>query len=305
MNHSYTRAGGVWTSLTDLLAAEMADLDAKTVDSVSATGGTYALTSDMVIGGAPGADWQFDIPVTFTDDASFQGTFSIFGNPAQIVSGIDCFSYLNVSGLSHFYDDATFHDPVYYQALAQFLGNCEMFGNVYMGNTSGDLLLVSATADFEGPVSFNDPVDAYDTWTFHGTPAFQAGAAFNGGTVTFLSATTLGVPLQFTLDGRIPKRQAICGNESITYSPRLYDHVHMPAGIMSTNRTAKIDDTGAVDGDRMRFSTQHTTPNFYFSVLSPAGATLADLQLSSGVRNWCDVERIGGQWRACLGAPIP
>lgn len=303
---SRVRSPGTWTDSSVVPGSQFEQFDANLAHAFDAyDGGAYSLQGDVAIGGAPNVDWQFDLPVTWTDDASFQGPFSIFGFPAQIISGIDCFDYLNVSGLAHFYNDTTYHDVVYYQALAQFLGNCEMFGSVYMGNTASDLLLVSATADFEGPVSFNDPVHAYDAWTFHGTPAFQAGAAFNGGSVTLLSATTLGVPLQFTLDGRIPKRQAICGNVSTSYSARSYDHVHMPAGIMSTNRSAQIDDTGAIDGDRMRFSTEHTTPNYYFTVKSPAGATLVDLQLSPGLPNWCDVERINGQWRLCRGAPSP
>ncbi len=39
MNNEYTRAGGVWTPGSGLLAAELADLDRKTVESVNGKGG--------------------------------------------------------------------------------------------------------------------------------------------------------------------------------------------------------------------------------------------------------------------------
>lgn len=293
-NFSYTRPGGVWTSLSGLTAAEMADIDHKTALAMSGEGGTYSLLQDMVVGGAPGADWTFDLPVLVTDTLSVQGAFSVFGALSEFVGGMASYDYLNVYGVADFYNDVTYHDVVYYQSLALFLGNCEMFGNVFMGNTSADFLLVSATADFEGPVSFNDPVHVYDTWTFHTTPAFQAGAAFNGGTVTFLSATTLGVPLQFSLDGRIPKRQVIGANANTSYSPRNVDHVYVGPGGITGDVEYQIDDTGAVDGDRIRF----TNESVNYQVAVKTGITyLSTIKNVAGTYYWCEVERVAGGWR--------
>jgi hypothetical protein len=303
-NHSFTRPGGVWTDLTGLTAAEMADIDAKTVDSLSASGGTYALTADMLVGGAPGADWTFNLPVNLNSDLAAYG-------PVTLLSDLNVLGLSSLSDVScnllDVYQDAHFHDIAYYHSLAQFIGNCEMLGNVFMGHASSDFLLVSATADFEGPTSFNDPVHAYDTFTFHGATAFQGATAFNGGGVTITTALTIGVPVSLTLDGRIPKRQAI-GTSAVNtnFAPRTYDHVYWPAGTFSGGDiNAKIDDTGAVNGDRIRFSSNNAAVS-YVQVLDPSGGVLAQIRYNaSGETFAVDVERVAGVWRVVGASQKP
>lgn len=296
------RAPGSWTNSSVVPGSQFEQLDANLAHALDAYGGgAYSLQTDILVGGSPGVDWVFDLPVTFNGPLVANDGVYLGSNSADAVivnAQALFFSTVEFQDPVAFTDDVNYYDPVYYHSLAQYLGNCEMFGNVYMGSTSADLLLVSATSSFEGPVSFNEPVDVYDTWAFHagfsvvGTASFANPVELNGGAV-------IKSPVSFTNEGRIPQRQAIGVNAALTqYSSRHYDHVFFPAGTLTgADINAKIDDTGAADGDRMRFSTNDTS-SALVQILNPGNTVIAQIKYNaSGDVFAVDVERIAGTWR--------
>lgn len=283
MNHAFTRPGGVWADDTDLLPAEMADIDAKTVDSLSATGGTYALTERMVIGGAPSIAWEFDLPVEFADLAVFDAGIRVFGNAefdlgtATFAGLVDFQNDVQFQTNVFFYDDVTFNDDV-------------AIGAGHLLDVYGDALF-HAGAEFQGATLFS----------FGAT--FSASAVFNGG-MTLGSDASDDIELRGILrcggTGRIKQRQQVATDADATFSPTTATSVYMPAGVMTTSRDATINDTGAVDGDRMRFTTLDGSHNW--AIKRPGGiVVLTYLKNTSGSLNWCDVERINGTWEVQRG----
>jgi hypothetical protein len=281
MNHLFTRAGGVWADDTDLLHTEMADIDAKTVDSISATGGTYAITENLIIGGAPGTYCQFDISAIFTAGATVYGVFEAFGGVGMydnVTIGSGGGDVLNVQSA------ATFHDAF------------TVLGYAEMGDTT-----VTGEFTATGNSFFNDPAYFFDNVQFSGG-VVTANSPFD-----FISLTTFSDQATFyeqvvfqkaivlTGEARIKQRQAIGGNADATYDAKTYTHVHCPAGTLSATRAYTIGDTGAQNGDRMRFTTHDT--GFGVNVTSPTGDLLKQIKYGTGLWPWVDVERILGTWR--------
>lgn len=279
MNHAYTRAGGVWTSLTDLLASELADLDAKTVDSLSATGGTYSLTSDMVIGNAPGATWTFNTPVSCFDDFTGWGT-------SQFVNGLDVYGHFTSAALADFYGDTTFRAATAFEVAATF--------NDFL-TCNGDLNAYSDLNAYGNLVSWTQAF--LQDITVAGDAAFTGPVAFNAGGVEIFTQLTLGGgPVVFAHDGRMTERTQFGLNADTNYSIANGNHVHFKAGTLSANRIAKIVDSGT-DGDYMRFTNHGTTGGWYVTVQDPSGVVLAFLTYATAGDHFaCVVKRIDGVW---------
>jgi hypothetical protein len=274
-NHLYTRPGGVWNTSTDLLAAELADLDAKSVDSLSATGGTYSMTEDMVVGGDPFVAWVFDLQTTFNGGAVF-GSDVLFGDDVQFLAGI------SVVGAAEFQDDLGVD------------GILSAFGASYFDGTAN----FNGAADFTGATEFNDNA------TFNDSVTFNDGASFNGlvilgddgdrtevqgpldlhGPVRMLSGSYFKKSLFQMTDGNVSRGPTTPCSE-----------VWVKGGVLSADRTFTIVD--ADDDAGMDFSTSESS--FDVTVKDPGGTTLCILSTSAGVLKVISakIRRISGTWQ--------
>jgi hypothetical protein len=279
-NHDWTKPGGVWPPMVSIPMALLADLDAKTVDSISATGGTYAITENLIIGGAPGTYCQFDISAIFAG-ATVYGVFEAFGNVGMygdVTIGSGGGDVLNVQSA------ATFHDAF------------TVLGYAEMGDTT-----VTGEFTATGNSFFNDPAYFFDNVQFSGG-VVTASSPFDftslttfADQATFYEQVVFQKAIVLTGEARIKQRQAIGGNADATYDAKTYTHVHCPAGTLSAIRAYTIGDTGAQNGDRMRFSTHDT--GFGINVTSPVGDIIKQIKYGTGLWPWVDVERILGTWR--------
>jgi hypothetical protein len=171
-----------------------------------------------------------------------------------------------------FNDYVTFNDPVTFADTTGFQGPAFFDGNVNIGSSTSDALTVDATS------------------TFSGNMTVQNAAAFEGTVVT----NSVG---NFRV--RRVRRQTAGGDVDSTIDVTLTDHVFVAAGAITANRIYTLSDTGAVNGDRVRFSTQEAT--FGITVKNPSAGTLELLCNVSGSISWCDVERVNGTWRSYPG----
>lgn len=313
MLHNYTRAGGVWAADTDLLAAELQDLDYKSTHSMSDNGGVYALVDDMFIGGAiAGLRFELDIQAVFTAGLNVSGgtlavsSPSFFNSPAEFLD------------LATFDDDAVFNDTVTFNA------------GVQIGNSASDELAIVSTAlalspwEFDANVTFATNVDVFGGLGVDGDvdiggdatfanqvsvagPFVASGNAFLGGSgqsVELSGPTELRGPLTMQGAGRIVQRQVFGVDADMTISPAVCSHVIQLSGLTAT-RNYTIDDSGAINGDRMRFTTYEGS--FFVNVKNPGGGLLLAIKSGSGgtLRHWVDVERITGGWLVVGTGTLP
>jgi len=277
MNHLFTRA--LWSPDTDLLYTELEDLDAKTVDSLSATGGTYALTDYLIIGGAPGLSIQFDVPLNVAG-ASVHGVLSV--DDSTYLSAT-----LDVGG------DATF-------AGTNFNLNSPFMN---FGDSSADLFTFNAHGTFEAGVNFNDGVFFNDSATFNSGATFNDflnadGNCFLGsvaGFVEFLGAVTSRVPISFADAGKVKWRNktlTVTGNQSVVAAQ--VDTVFVPNGLMGAGNIVTIDDTGAEDGMRIEFATTEVTN--VVAITTPAALT-TPIKNAAAAFQTVAYQRIAGVWQ--------
>lgn len=292
------RAPGLWTLSSTVDPAEWEAFDdhqSKAIDG--AGGGAYALTADMVIGGAPGVGWTFDLPVEFDDDALFSGgNFEVYAG--SIVLGADSADALAVHANTSLVGNSTTIGASGADALI-----VESFATFY------DIAAFQGQSFFYAPTDFGDDVDFHDgtvTMGASGADAFTVNAftQFNdiagfAGSTYFYSTVSLQGVMTSSGSGyaqvRKVSRQAIGGDADASYAPTSYDHVHVPSGGVTATRSYTIDDTGAVNGDRMQFST--LDPNFAINVKNPGGTQIAQIKADTGGKMGVVVERIAGSWR--------
>lgn len=273
MNFEYTRAGGVWSPSTDLLASELADFDDKTTHAISGDGGTYALVDPLIIGGGPGAYAAFELQLVL-----YEGLY-VYGG------GIQAYGEMFLGGNENLVVDkfAQFTHLVEFQTGMQVTGDAFFYDEVFCNDDviidSSGLLDVYGNADFHQDVTVSGSAH-FALTDFSDVAAFYEGVVFQK-------------PITLTGTARIRQRQAIGGNADASYAAQTYTHVHCPAGTLTATRTYTIDDTGAQNGDRMRFSTGDDGQDLL--VKSPNGSLMATLN-ANGLAWWVDVERIQGTW---------
>lgn len=274
-NHAFTRAGGVWNNLTVLNAAELADLDAKSVDSISATGGTYSITTDLVIGGSPSRMFQISVPslrITSYVDVDPSGYLAVS-------SGADFYGAAGFYGVTSFFgasvqvqSPATFTDPVGFH-----------------DDVTLQQIDVAGTATFGAATTFNAPVTANDTLTCGNLNANGNVALGNAET----DVTTVNARLEFAGNGRWVERCEIGIDGDTTYNPREVDLVYLPNGGVTGTAIYTISDTGAVDGDWIRFASEELS---IITIKGPTGTTLANLQSVTGGTFSVKCQRVDGVW---------
>lgn len=280
------RSPGLWTFDSVITGAELEYWDASVANAIDGSGGgAYSLQSDIAIGGAGGVEWTFQLPVVFDGSLSANDDIYLGSNSADalIVAAQSVFQ-----GNATFDNDVEFNDPTVvndfltvngqttFTNTVGFSGAVFIDGNVNIGSSSSDLATIDAESDFVG------------------NALFENGVAFEG-TVVTNGAGNLRV--------RRVRRQTAGADADASIDVTLTDHVTVAAGVLSATRSYTISDTGAVNGDRVRFS--NFDPAFGIAVKNPAGTTLEAIISGTGSPTWVDVERIAGTWRLFPGPDNP
>ncbi len=280
-------------------------------------GGVYSPQASVIIGGAPGVYLELDLPARFGDNFLMTGSlFEAFATTILIgetgsattmlgdtfdvdvgivnigVSGANALTVHSfatfddiviANGAAFFYAATEFNAAVDFDAATDFGADAFFHdGTVTMGASGATAFIVNSSTTHEETVVFNGAIFINDTAAFSVAPSFANGAVMQG-------------PVTFSGQGRVTQRQIIGGDTDATYQAIAQSHVHVPASVLSASRSYTIGDTGALDGDRVRFSTYEAT--YPLVVKAPGGAPLTNLKLASAFSSWCDVERIGGIWR--------
>lgn len=282
-NHDYTRA--LWADNTDLLYTELAHLDEKTVDSISATGGIYALVDHLIIGGASGIGVQFQTDfVSLTGDLTVAGVVSTY---SDVVIG----STLYVEGLTVIADDLN------------VTGNLEVAGGAVISTSLfvdglvviDDGLTVTGTFEVGAESTFSGDVGFAANILVTGTSEL-AGPCYLGGpssAIELRGATTALKPVSFGTDGKIVWRQQVIATDAAqTVLAARVDTVFLPNGLFTALRIITIDDTGATNGMRVYFHT--ADPTWGLQVKDPSANTLGVILGVS--KTWGFAERINGAW---------
>ncbi len=256
------------------------------------TGGTYTPSGNIIING-PG-----DLVIGGTSGLNLNGTaLSIFSNAT-----------LEVDGESTFTGDSLFTGDVNATGTVSLSGTTSaadltaalfsVTGDSSFGDSAADTFTCAATAVFqeavtlEGTARFEDSVDFRNTVTFRHNVQLGTSSADGinvGGTMT------LTQPLQYSDVGRVPYRAPVSlptGGATVTVED---GDVFIVPTTATGNYTAS--ETGAQDGDRMRF---FSTGNMSSSRTIVAGS--ATHTFSAGNTTFSELiydETFGG-WRLAL-----
>ncbi len=305
-NLAYTRPLGVW-NIGVIRAAELADLDAKTVKAPNFDGGgTYAPSSVITVGGS-GMTIRMVGTSTVVDLISFQS-----GAGLQLQSG----------AVAGFYGAS-----IYSSSSTTSVSN----GGTWTFN-AGSILNVDGHATFTGPFSavgitvssiqvsdslytapgsvanLNGTLHVAQGATFSDVATFNSDVNVAGGTnmrAAFTDDLTVGGPMEvggiaqfdqpvvFDGVGRVRRRAAILsGSGSGTISATVATN-YLAQGLTG-NLTVQIDDSGTDDGDEIYVF--NPDPTHIVFIRNPGGTTLGGVV--SAVNNFESMtfQRIGGSW---------
>lgn len=342
MNHLYTRPGGVWSPASGLLAAELADLDAKTVDSLSGSGGVYALSEELVIAGAlvtfddlyindsvfigdslavtnrvqVGNLLQVDDRLEVAGDVSVDGSTTMNGS-AAVGGDLGVFGGLNVDGDFFLHGgltvDGPFHafDEATFESVVNVHGDFFLSGNGYFALdalVSGGFE-VNGLTEFHGDVNF-DALCTFAYVTIHnstaiynGNATYEGNATFNGN-VDILDGRTIVITdkLKFGTNGRMQRKTTQAADANTSYNPRQWQVVFIQS--TSGDHTYTIDDTGCENDDEITVSLHYGNTNTH-TVRRPDGGLLDSLQSVSGGKKFLTCRRIGGVWQVSEFGAFP
>lgn len=299
-NHSATRP--VWADDTDLYATELEHLDQKTVDSISATGGVYSVTEDMVIGGGVGDEWFFQLRVHCEE--------TFYAEDGVNVSGSSTFhDEILFYGDNTAFGEWTFADLVTIDGDLQVNNPALFTEDVIIGLSASQSLAVIAAANFSSAVGFDEAVTFNDAVTFEGTLNANGNVFLGGtGTTTELAGTTeLRGPISPQTGGFIEKRiYYVTDANTSSRGPRNTEEVILLGNILTANRTFTISDTDAEDGaaiDFYAFEQLSASIDFDLTVKKPDGSDLFVLSVDAGLLHYktAKVRRVSGGWTVVYG----
>lgn len=298
-NFAYVRPLGVWNVLTDLHAAEMAQIDQNLFKTANfADGSTHAPSGVVTVGGA-----GMTLKLVGVNTLPNGGFLDIDG--ALNVSG---FSYLSGSHQysgQHNYNGslgsgcASFY---YNGATADFTGATLSIGsggnlNVKSG---GSLTVLAGAAGclFESAVGFTAHVNITSAGLFGVDcgSTFTGAVTLNGPTIIAGSASLTSVIVTSGVGqfhGRSVHRVInAAGAAGQTASPLTASLYYFPSA--ASGSTIQIDDTGAVDGDQIQFV--NYDPTNLVIVKNPGGSSLFSIRKAGGDYFTCACTRLGGVW---------
>lgn len=312
MSHfSFTRPGGVWSSFSDLLSGEMADIDAKTFKAINGDdGGTWAPSSVITVGGQ-----GLDVTGSFRSD----GAFDVFGNDPIFHNNLFVEGLFQATGTFTLFgggtigttssDALTVNAKSTFASISTFNGNAILNGhvtlahNVSIGSSPADLLSVAAESQFSTDATFSSTLTVVgglfaDSGINVSGNGSIAGTLTVGNTLVMSGGANLASPLQCTSSGRI-LRSAVFGAVSGggTFNPAVANSYFFSSGMAS--QSYALPTTGVLDGDFIEIALQTGTSGT-LTVTGALGGTVSMRHSSSG-----DVWGIKFIYMAGLGAWAP
>lgn len=306
-----------WSTGDQLTPAQINQLDQEHAQAVDGSnGGTYTLALKLTFNGAAVRIATLESPsvngdVVFNDDVSISGNLAASGNssitgPAVFTNTVSFNGSNTFNGSSGFASDVTFASTVTVIGLSSFGQNSSFNKSVSITenlsvtgtSTFSGIATFNQNVTFNDPIVINDGVTVNNAITFNGISSFT-GSVLLGSTVNTLGVVTINAPMVLSGNGRIPKRQIFGPISNATIIGRLYDQVYTVNGL-SGHVDYSIDSTGAVEGDKIRFTSRDTT----FNVNVKTGATtLAVLRDISGSDYWVDLQFISGAFVRVASGP--
>jgi hypothetical protein len=296
-NLAYTRPLGVWNPGI-VRAAELADLDAKTVKAPNfADGGTYAPGAPVYVGGE-GMQVKL-VGISNVDN----GGVVRFTSGCSFVLKSGAFLQLDAGSTSSSAGNFFFAAG----SLADFSGAFALRSGASFTADAGSSVSLNGNLNLTGHVT----ASAGAFVSVNGTVALNGGVSFSynvhflsGAHVDFAEGTTLALAttLQLTGSGTIQERVVLGTNADGTYSVSNADLVYIPASTLTANRTYFLDENGAVNGKKIRFHREdNQTRNSLTLKRSSDGSTICRLGWANTDYIWTDVVRIAGRWERVAG----
>lgn len=278
-HHDYTRTGGIWVTAppNPLLATEVADLDLKTYKSINGDdGGSWAPAAAIAIGGAGlalgGSNHQVLsggavvwlngslLQVNASGAATFLCNVALDGG-ATVASAYS----LTMAAGSTFTASAGSNVGIQTgsHVTAGFDSSCTVvFGsgcNLTIHSGAVADVNLGAAASFALSGGCTSSIDNSTTLTCSGTIAVASGGLVNvasGATLNIAEGGSLTVHDRVATvgKGRWKYRVATGADADTTYSVDDYDEIQILS--LGAARTYTLTDTGAQQGDRIRFCSQ-------------------------------------------------
>jgi uncharacterized surface protein with fasciclin (FAS1) repeats len=101
--------------------------------------------------------------------------------------------------------------------------------------------------------------------------------------------------------GRTIENYVVGANANTTYSPTSVNYVHVASGGISAARDYTVSDTGATDGDHIRFECHDSTYQINVNIPGPSTCSIG----ASLTYQVVEARRMGGVWRFSLAAHLP
>jgi hypothetical protein len=182
------------------------------------------------------------------------------------------------------------------------VGDCAIGGGLVVGTTCTLVGIVSCTTDLNvgGDLDVTGGIHAgaaslfSSTCAFSSTTSFTGTAIFNGG-VTINGNSSLTKRIASSSTGRVAVRVIAGADAATTYGINDADTIIVKA--LTADRTYTLSETGAANGDVIKFATEEAT---YICNIDNADGTGAALVLGSGTVHCIEYTYLDGVWRITM-----
>lgn len=294
--HAYIRPGGVWNSGIPVLHGEFAALDFAQFDSLSASGGAYAPSSVITVGGSGMTlklvggnqlSGYLLVDPSSTIEAQAGSNVSLDGSNSF---GASSFTFVN-SGATWTFDTGS---TLYAAGTVNVSGNTQFQAGSFTEFLATVVFGSASSAGFLGSASFYNAVN------------FYSGSAVNfyaGSTVTIAGAVTLTSALTLSGGGTIIDRVTTGSNADSTYSVSTTDIVYILQSSITAARTYFLDEIGATNGKKICFHREDNNSARPITLKRTVdGSTICVLNWDLTGYIWTEVLRVGGIWKLFRGS---
>jgi len=291
-NLNYTRPLGVWNPGV-FYAAELADLDAKTVKAPNfKDGSTHVPSSPVTVGGA-----GMSLRLVGQNTVDVAGYIDVDGYISIKPGG-----YFENTGTSVFWSTVNFNagGVGFSTPVTFYSGTVATFDAGSTINVNGSM---NAAAIVVGTVQIADSLyTGPDSATSLTGTLSVSQAAYLHGDVHLEETTYLEGTLLVSAVGTVQWRTVIGQDNDSSYSVSTADIVYVGRPTFTANRTYYIDEVGAANGKKISFYRQDaTTAHTVTLKRSSDGSTICLLGWNAGNYIWVDLMRMLGVWQIVGG----
>jgi hypothetical protein len=264
------------TSADDLTVWSTSTFIGPTNFGITTFGGTATFNGALVANGNVTLGNAASDTLTVVAASTFQNDLTIGVTSADALQvwststfiGPTAFGVATFGGASTFNGTAEFNNNVTFTDGVTFEVQTDFEGDVTIGTSSVDALLVNSSTTFFENVIFSD-------------------------TVELLNNAIVAAPIFFSGTGRVPMRTGVATDASGAYSPTTANMYRVAPTTITTTRTYSISNTGAMDGDWLWFGIG--PQGFSLSFEDHLGGAL--ITFTAGTQGYALFVRMSGTWR--------